>query len=445
MFVNKLRLIATTLLVLAAVATGAGYFTFSLASQDEPKPQPANPRPQLAARPDDTNQRPAPGRMFVVGRVLDPKGKPVPGATIMVHARSLALGRAPYQSRPSQIPIGDARADGSGRFRIDAPRTSSSHHEAFGAVALAPGYGAGWVELDPDDEQPTADIVLRPEQVIHGRLFDLQGRPVPDVTLSVSSIFRVLPQAPARVGNRFDGVRYGETNFNNFPAWPKPVTTGPEGRFTLRGVSGDLGAVLTVHHPRFALQTIRVETGGDSESKPLTAALVPAQILTGRVTYADTGRPVPHAPLEVSASRGRVAIPAEFETDDEGRFRMNPPPADRSYRITAFPPQGQPYLIAVKRLRVAQGSARAVAGPRLAARCIDPRQGHRGGLRQAGHGGDRRLFLSWGTANSRNLGRPHQYRVRRLLSIRCRAQRGLPLDQGSKRRLRLPRHWLSDG
>ena len=89
-----------------------------------------------------------------------------------------------------QVPIGDARADSSGRFRIDAPRTSSSHHEAFGAVALAPGYGAGWVELDPDDDQPTADISLRPEQVIHGRLFDLQGRPVPDVTLSVSSIHR---------------------------------------------------------------------------------------------------------------------------------------------------------------------------------------------------------------------------------------------------------------
>ena len=51
----------------------------------------------------------------------------------------------------------------------------------FGAVAMAPGYGVGWVTLDPDDEQPTALISLRPEQVIHGRLFDVQGRPVPDV------------------------------------------------------------------------------------------------------------------------------------------------------------------------------------------------------------------------------------------------------------------------
>ena len=62
-----------------------------------------------------------------------------------------------------------------------------------------PGFGAGWVELDPDDDQPSADITLPPEQVIHGRLFDLQGRPVPNVTLSVSSIRRVLPQDAARV------------------------------------------------------------------------------------------------------------------------------------------------------------------------------------------------------------------------------------------------------
>ena len=86
MFVNKLRLIATTLLLLAAVATGAGYLTHSLASQDEPKRQPDAPRPQVAARPDDTTQRPAPGRMFVVGRVLDPQGKPVPNAMTMVYA-----------------------------------------------------------------------------------------------------------------------------------------------------------------------------------------------------------------------------------------------------------------------------------------------------------------------------------------------------------------------
>ena len=74
----------------------------------------------------------------------------------------------------------------------------------------------------------------------------------------------------------------------------------------MRGVGRDLHASLTVHHPRFALQSIDVETDGTSESKPMTAALAPSQIVTGRVTYADTGEPVPHAPLGVMAGRGRV-------------------------------------------------------------------------------------------------------------------------------------------
>ncbi len=63
----------------------------------------------------------------------------------------------------------------------------------MGAVAIAPGYGAGWVELDPDADRPTADISLRPEQVIQGRLFDLIGRPVQGVEVRVQSMGRVIP------------------------------------------------------------------------------------------------------------------------------------------------------------------------------------------------------------------------------------------------------------
>ena len=110
------------------------------------------------------------------------------------------LGRLPTCPRGtrfrSEKPAPTAR-DGSGSMR---PGPHRRRHDRFGAVALAPGHGAGWVELDPDDEQPTADISLRPEQVIHGRLFDVQGQPAPGVTLSVSSITSCLsPGYRARV------------------------------------------------------------------------------------------------------------------------------------------------------------------------------------------------------------------------------------------------------
>jgi hypothetical protein len=338
MFLKKLKLIASTLLLF-------GYPAGALTVNDEPERSPTGQPPLIEAKPDDVAQSPPPGRMFVTGRVLDPDGKPVPRATVMVHARSLALVRNPRMSRTSGLPIGDTRADSLGRFRIEAPRTSSLLYEEFGAVALAPGYGAGWVELDPDDDQPTADISLPPERVIHGRLFDVQGGPVPDVTLSVSSITRVVPQDSAKARRPTDGVNFRGPTINDFGGWPKPVMSDSEGRFTLRGVGRGLQATLTAHHPRFALQTVVCAADGASESKPLTAALVPAQILNVRVTYGDTGKPVPHAPLEVMASRGRVGLPAEFETDAYGRARVNSRPSDGIFNIWAYPPEGQPYLI----------------------------------------------------------------------------------------------------
>jgi hypothetical protein len=294
--------------------------------------------------------------MFVTGRVLDPAGRPVGGATIAVYARSLASTGALLHPPRNQAPIGDGRADGSGRFRIDAPRTSSSHHEAFGAIVMAPGHGANWVGLDPDADEPTAAITLGPEQLIHGRLFDLQGRPVPNVTLAVASIRPVRAAEPARVRARFDGVVYSWRKVTDLPAWPKPVTTDPEGHYTLRGLGRDQEAVLTVHDPRFALQRIPIRTNDASEAKPTTAALIPAQIITGQVTYADTGKVVPHATLEVMAIQGRVGIPSDFETDDQGRFRLNPPPADRSYGVRAYPPAGQPYLSAHRPIEWPKGA-----------------------------------------------------------------------------------------
>ena len=63
-----------------------------------------------------------------------------------------------------------------------------------------------------------------------------------------------------------------------------------------------MGVTLTVNDPRFALQGIAVETDRTPGSKQVTMPLAPAQIITGRVTYADTGRPVARGRIEVGGS-----------------------------------------------------------------------------------------------------------------------------------------------
>ena len=362
MLAKKIALAALAILVVGAVATGAGVVVHLLAPQTA-KSQPQDhqtgkPEPgDVAAKFNDAIEKPAPGRMFVIGRVLDPAGKPVPNATTMVYARSKALGISLLQDQLYPIPIGDARADGSGRFRLDAPRTSSSRHDIVGAVAIAPGYGVGCVDLDPDADHPAADITLRREQVIHGRLFDVQGRPIPDVAISVSGVRPDVGPEPLTLAlMRFEGnVTFWWANANDFPAWPKPATTDALGHFTVHGVGRNMHAFLTARHPRFALHEFTVETDNGAESKPMTLALEPAKIISGRVTYGDTGKPVAHAKVAIQAREPKPRPFSFFETDADGRFRTNPPSGER-YHIATWPPPGQPYLMLSRNLDWPKGS-----------------------------------------------------------------------------------------
>ncbi len=242
MLIHKLKATALSLVLLATLVGGAGYLNaFAQSREPDAKTARTEPRPPDSPRPpgvSDDQPRPAPGRMFVTGRVLDPQGKPVAGATTMVYASLKWPGRGDRVAPMSPSAIGEARSDGSGRFRLDAPRVSSARLEVFGIIATAPGYGAGWATLDPNAEQPAAEITLRPEQVIQGRLFDVQGRPVRGVTVSVEGM-RSLPRVgPDATPEEPEGPYFLPAHPTDLPAWPRPATTDADGRFTIRAQAG---------------------------------------------------------------------------------------------------------------------------------------------------------------------------------------------------------------
>ena len=127
-------------------------------------------------------------RMTFAGHVVDWYSKPVVGAAVDLVGRprrrlpdgTVVIGRA--------VLLGRGTSGAQGRFRIEAARTSRSTFIGVHALALAPGFGPGWTDFEPDSERPAAEIRLRPEQVLRGQLVDLAGRPAAGVEIQVDNM-----------------------------------------------------------------------------------------------------------------------------------------------------------------------------------------------------------------------------------------------------------------
>jgi hypothetical protein len=284
-----------------------------------------------------------PARVTVTGRVLDPSGKPVPNAKVMVYARDRVprTDDATHSNLLAVSSIGRGTADNKGVFRVEVPRTSFANQTVVGAISRASRYGAGWITLDPDDEQPTGEITLRPERVIEGRLLDLQGQPAAGVEVIVTRLLDAVPLASEVLRAR-RGLFWGGVPGKDLHAWPGPAVTNSEGRFTLHGVGKDLQVTLLIHDPRYAPQQFVLTADSGSDSKPVSLSLEPRNLIEGRVTCADTGQPMAHARIGVLVGLGEEL---EYQTDAEGRFRANAPrgPSGR-LSIHVEPAPGQPYL-----------------------------------------------------------------------------------------------------
>ena len=344
MVLTKLKLTVLTLLILGAVATFTGYLNHSLAMKDEPGQAPTRERQGAAKVAEPSRTAVTPGRMFVVGRVLDLQGKPVPKAMTMVYAAIKQPGSRGLIEKMLPTAIGQASSDNSGRFQIDAPRTSSSRHHSVGIVALAPGFGASWTTFDLDAEQPSADITLRPEQVIQGRLFDLNGRPIQGVTVSIVAMRHILQRNANPLNERFEGPIFSWSHASDLPAWPKPAISDAEGRFTIRGAGRDLRVELIVDRPPVRPPE---NPGRDRRHFRIEAADAGAGAGQGcqgtrhgsRYRQGDSSC----RGLGLVLHSETLHFYNDFQADAEGRFRANPLSADR-YEVSAAAPEGQPYL-----------------------------------------------------------------------------------------------------
>ncbi|HEV3258655.1 MAG TPA: sigma-70 family RNA polymerase sigma factor [Gemmataceae bacterium] len=354
----KLNFGLVVLLAAGVIAMGAGTLARQSAVQREDPAAAAGANGQSApgAAPAKAKDDPPPTahaqqpktedkqHMTVTGRVLGPDSKPVAGASVAVVGRP----KGPYEggnlSSDRTKVLGQAKAAADGRFRLTVMRTSSVRFREVAVLARGGGHGLGWQDLNPDAGQPEAVVRLLREQIVRGRLVDLQGQPVAGITLQLGSIGR-----PAH--GEFKGIQFSGSA-KDVPPWPEPATTDAQGRFVIRGIGRGLGVGLSFHDDRFAYQGVSFNTDDKDGPKEVNKSLEPARIIEGQVRYGDSNKAVPNARLTVYAAASELDswFGIDGRADANGRFRINPSPGNY-FNVTAYAPDGQPYFTVRKLIK----------------------------------------------------------------------------------------------
>jgi RNA polymerase sigma factor (sigma-70 family) len=359
------------LLVLAlagAVALGAGLWLASPRGGARPPEQGA---PKAALPPKEKAPRPDPAgaaeRQTVSGRVLGPDGKPVPRAAIYLFGWKKGNKPAPAQRV--------ATTDADGRFTCDAGRASAGlRHVTF--VATARGAALDWAPLDESRRELT--LRLATEVPIRGRLLDLEGRPVAGAVVKVRTIGTY---AGGNLQPAFNAMRLNPEwlSFEKqidppAPAFTPAMKTDAGGRFELAGVGKDRIAVLRFEAAGIEHARVYVVTRPDFDPKAVlpgareqarrgfvpglrhavygpnfTHSAKPSHPLSGRVTDARTGKPIPN--VTVVGAAGPVYADGEpywgnaleTRTDGDGRFRLSGLPK-AARRFLHLQPGDNPYL-----------------------------------------------------------------------------------------------------
>jgi RNA polymerase sigma factor (sigma-70 family) len=349
------KAVAAVLAAVAVAAAGAALLACrapAAAGGDPPQavgaPQPApEVRPAEPAVPEKPD-------LSLKGTVVDAAGKPVGGAKVAV----IALVEQPYRGRVGQRGhkvLASGEADKEGRFRLDCAPAMPSRVPFRQLLASAPDHGLGWLPLSDDAGEADLKVKLPDEQVIRGRLIDLQGKGAGGVKLHVAE---VLP-TPNRgaVGWNTGGTSTSSRMtpaasappLYDFPAqpakldaWPAEVKTDDGGRFVVRGVGKDQGVTLLATDERFAPQRLVVSTAAKDRPEAVERALEPARWLEGQVVGEDTGKPIGQKVLLDFSRAGELL---QVWADEKGHFRVNCLPG--LITVEPYPPDGSPYLTRV--------------------------------------------------------------------------------------------------
>jgi beta-lactamase regulating signal transducer with metallopeptidase domain len=336
---SKLSAATIATLVALSILTLSIGVGFAEKAGEEQK-EPANPA--AADEPKET--------FTIAGQVFDPDGKPISGVHLRLEYYRITQPATEYG--PSFGKMNDA----DGKFQLDVPKSALQksgrpfYWNSARIVATREGYGFDDQLVATDHAFPRLQLV--PDEPIHGRILDIEGRPIAGAKLRVKTV-RWTPgeSLDTTIDERRDG-RYTnrQTRVSRGPAVEgEVVTTGSDGRFRLAGVGAERLVSLQLEGPGIQYSSLEVATR--DMKNPVSAAGIqqrlyganfehlaaPSRVISGVVRDQATGRPIVGA--AVHGMTHHTAI-----TDESGRYQLLGYAKSPRYDLQVFPPDGQPYF-----------------------------------------------------------------------------------------------------
>lgn len=327
------------------------------------------------------------GDVFTVrGRVLKSDGQPAAGARV-------SIVRYYFDAQSKRPPVAKGQAGPQGEFELSYRKSQiveavarPEQWKETSVVAEATGFGLEWAEWGEIEPSKPFTLRLVGDVPIHGRVVDLQGRPVAGVRLIVGGI-----NAPksGTLDAWLDAVKKGATPW---VAWPllgrnlppldegsvPPVTTDHDGRFTLTGIGAERVANLELRGDTVAYKNLTVATRAMSPltqehlesdtdrsqvfGKDFTFEAFPSQPIVGTVRDAATGQPLAGVGIEswlfAGTKIGGIRV-LRAETDQKGSYRLVGMPRGTGNKVLVLPNDDQPYFMRELTVPPAPGSGSA--------------------------------------------------------------------------------------
>jgi RNA polymerase sigma factor (sigma-70 family) len=268
----------------------------------------------------------------IKGRVLDPDGKPLAGARLFLLSDA---------KKAKGDVVVRATTDKDGRFSFTAEPPVFNAEGKVTLAATAKGFGPAWIDVMAEKRDTIPLQLVKDDVPIEGRVLDLEGQPIPGVTVYASRLMQT------NLNALFDARRRGQFSWLPGIELEKvnqaiSCKTDKDGRFHLEGFGRDRVVFVHMRGEKTANRDVDIVTRRevprelskdhyDVYPARFDYVVGPSKPILGTVRDKRTGKPLAGVTVGFGMTRPWILT----TTDEQGRYRLEGVGKRQSYFVAA--------------------------------------------------------------------------------------------------------------